>query len=142
MFNLCENVDKSVVDLTVRLKTKLSIFQNKTTTKSQQNHNKISTKSQKKSQKNSTVLFCCDFFRLDVLFLLRFCCCFVVVLFSFCCGFVLKMDNFVLRRTVVEKESFPHINSLVNSEFNPESTNKGNHRLRIIERFIFLSYLK
>ncbi len=76
------------------------------------------------------------------LFLLRFCCCFVVVLFSFCCGFVLKMDNFVLRRTVVEKESFPHINSLVNSEFNPESTNKGNHRLRIIERFIFLSYLK
>ncbi len=35
---------------TVRLKTKLSIFQNKTTTKSQQNHKKI-----------TTVLFCCDF---------------------------------------------------------------------------------
>ncbi len=41
--------------------------------------------------------FCCVF----VVVLLLFCCCFVVVLFSFCCGFVLKMNNFVLRRTVL-----------------------------------------
>ncbi len=44
---------------TVSLKKRLSIFQNKTRTKSQQNLNKISTKSQQNLNKISTVLFCC-----------------------------------------------------------------------------------
>jgi len=52
---------------TVRLETKLSIFQKKTRTKSKQNQNKP----QQNHNKISTVLFCCDFF---VLIMLCSCC--------------------------------------------------------------------